>query len=597
MESIPLNKIICVGNRTYTKDEGFEQLVNSIKQYGIIQMPTVRRIDDQYKVIAGRRRIRAAEILKYTHVNCEVRDEDAPVDIDEEIALTENVNRQEMHPLDEAGAFRRMVDNGNPIEEIARYYARSQSAIYKRLRLCGLVEELKSLCRDGKLNISGAAVLAELPEEDQYEFYEKYKEVQPEMLEIRTFINKKQRHVIRKCMKNCEGCNKRTHNEGNELFEEFNDFDDVCLDPDCYRVKWYEMIASRLEEQKIQLQEAGLQTDDKVLLRCGIPVMLYKKASFVNITDSSKQNIKYEILHEKDFEFTPVETTRKKDTCWAISEHSEMGIDIRRVGYKARPPREKQSSLSKMSEESLVNAYENETLKIIADERDMKPIEIVNTLNKNISHYDFKGEIADIVFNRVVAMRMKLESSEEPPRQYLQMYLRILGDSPYRRNDLLEENFNIKRKKWFEDLFGKGKNYSKISAGFSDEVLKLFHFLLLCEGFQDEVPNLDRLKNIEKENNHFWEYAAMTKDDYRAMYLKAAKEVTAKYLPKDNSQKKKPDAPHGEYNLKTAAGSTSSSLKQKKSKRKIDEDFDDNDPLGPPDEDEGYPDIDMDDEE
>jgi len=52
MEAIPLNKIICESNRKYTKDNDFEQLVNSVGQYGIIQAPVVRRMDDdQFKVI------------------------------------------------------------------------------------------------------------------------------------------------------------------------------------------------------------------------------------------------------------------------------------------------------------------------------------------------------------------------------------------------------------------------------------------------------------------------------------------------------------------------------------------------------------------
>jgi len=583
MESISINKIICENNRRYTKDEGFPQLVNSIKQYGIIQAPTVRRIDeDQYKVIAGRRRVEAARQLNMTYVDCVVREETEPDDIDEEIALTENVNRQEMHPLDEAGAFKRMADAGNPIEEIARYYARSPSAIYKRLRLCGLVEELKSMCRDGTLNITGAAVLAELPDEDQYEFYEQHKDEmnneqiydnEIEMHNIKTFINKKQCYVIKPCMKNCEGCNKRTHNDGNELFEECNDLRDVCLDPDCYRLKWYEMIASRLEEQKIQMQEAGLQTDEKIVFFGGIPEMMYKKASFVNITDISKQNIKYEILRNKDYDFTE-ESTRKKDTCWAISEHYEIGVDVRRVGYKARPPREKykaeKGGYSITSKD--IKEYGKEAIEAIADERGITPVELVNKINdKGKYHYEFQNDIADLISERIVSKRIEQEKKGiEPPRDYLSMFLHAADDEGYSNHSFFEKDFNEEQKKWYRDLIGD-KNICKISVGLNDEAQELFHFLLLSIGFTRDVPNLDELKDINNEKSVFWEYAAITKDAYRAMYMEAAKEVAAKYLPKEKSQNKKAAAPHEESGEKTF-------IKKKKSN-------------------EDNPDIDMDDGE
>ena len=64
---------------------------------------------------------------------------------------------------------------------------------------------------------------------------------------------------------------------------------------------------------------------------------------------------------------------------------------------------------------------------------------------------------------------------------------------------------------------------------------------MLCIGFSRDVPDLEELKDINKENI-FWEYAAMSKDEYRDMYLQAAKEVTANALdskPKKNKKTKK----------------------------------------------------------
>ena len=550
MESIPLNKIICESNRKYTKDEDFEQLMNSIALYGIIQAPVVRRVDeDQFKVIAGRRRIEAARRLEFPAVNCEIREVEDPVD-DEELALTENVNRQEMHPLDEASAFKRMADKNAPIEEIAQYYARSPSAIYKRLRLCGLAEELKVMFRDGKMNIASAVVLAELPEEDQKDFFTQYGHKDTiEHTWIYQFVNKKQRYIIKDCMReDCEGCNERTHNEGNELFTEFRHLSDVCLNADCYRVKWYSMMAARLNEQLVQMLEAGMQTDNKVYISGGVLELIYKKASFVNITDNEKKNQKYEILREKDFEFTG-ESNRKKDACWMIRTDCEGKISVKRVGYKAKPPREKTEKTEHGSIAKNVDYknYGKEAIESVAEARGVSSKELAKTLiDKKIMQWEFKNEIEALVTNRIIDRRIQLESSgDEPPCEYFLMFLHMLEEEGY-RNYFNEKQFNDKEKQRFKDLFNK-ESFSKLSLNLPDEMQKIFHFLLLCLDISSTAPNLDELKDIEKNDNIFWKYARMSKDEYRTMYLEAAKDVTAAAL----------DSKHGKKGKKKAAAPSS----------------------------------------
>jgi len=595
IQSVPLNQIICESNRKYTKDEGFPQLKNSIKQYGIIQMPSLREMDeDQFKTVAGRRRIEAARQLGMTCVDCMVREEDDPLEIDEEIALTENVNRQEMHPLDEAGAFKRMFEAGSPIEEIARYYARSPNAIYKRLRLSGLVEELKMFFRDGRINISGAAVLAELPDEDQFEFFETYKENTGDLNNfIITFFNKKQRYVIMKRMTECEGCNKRTHNDGNELFDDY-DLADVCLNADCYRVKWYEMITSKLSEQKLQFEEAGVNTDNKIFFNSGVPALLYKKAAYVNIG----QDQKYEILRTKDYEFTE-ETNRKKDTCWEIVSTSDGQIIIHRIGYKLKPPREKEGKINTSIEKYNFNAlnggadikkYGREAIEAVAKERGETPAELTKNLyDKKIYHFNFTSDIDEIVSKKIIHKRIELEKKGiEPPRDYLSMFLLLAEKEGYFHSTFKEKDFNDEQKQWYKDLLGN-KSIVKISDGLNEEAQKLFHFLILCIGFIAGLPALENIKNINNDDNIFWKYAAITKDEYRAMYLEAAREVAAKALTKKES-KKKAVSPNEE--IAKEAGSPSLSNKKKKTKQEEIEE-EDNYPFEP----DHDPDIDIDEED
>jgi ParB/RepB/Spo0J family partition protein len=579
METISLDKIICESNRKYTKDEGFEQLLNSIRQYGIIEPPIVRVMEGGlYRTIAGRRRIAAAKQLGKAEVDCVVRGADDPIN-DEEIALTENVNRQDMHPLDEAAAFRRMAEEGNAVEEIARYYARSPSAIYKRLRLVPLIEELKGWFRDQILDISGAALLAELPEEDQKKFYEEHEatfiEVPPEDIDetcrighqtISQFIYKHQRNKIKKCLGDeCQACEKRTHNSSNDLFEEFSHMDDVCLDGDCYRAKWQKAINLALEEK---IAEYGPhKTDKKIYFKSqfngGIPEQLYKRKTHAIFSNDEGLHVEYEILKEKDWEFTG-ETGRKNGACWEIGEmYGEDRIRIRRIGYKEKKKEERaspQSGAGSGQDKDEIKRY-GPALKAVAMERGTSAEEMAKELQgKRVEGYDFTNKTEELVYERVVARRIEAEKTgAEPPRDYMSMFMRLVNEELYSGNSFIEENFNDRQKQWYSDLVGK-KTLKKFSLGLPEEAQMLFHFMMLCIGFENDVPGLNDLKGIEKSPSLFWEYAGMDADEYRALYTQAAKEVVAKELePKPKKAGKKKEAadtgPHGGDAPEDASGS------------------------------------------
>jgi len=584
-KNIPIDEIICESNRKYTKDTGFEQLVKSIEQYGIIEPSIVRQTKEGYSIIAGRRRIAAAKRLGFTAVDCVVREKDDPVD-DEELALTENVNRQDMHPLDEAAAFRRMADNGSSAEEIARYYARSPSAIYKRLRLVSLIEELKGWFRDEILDIAGAALLAELPEEDQKKFYEKYEERYRDIAEldddekyskidnrsISQFFYQQQKNEIREWLgEECKTCEKRTHNSGNVLFEEFEHLDDVCLDGDCYRTKWY--LAIDLALTKKIAKHGKVLTDQKLFFRNGVPAEIYKKATHANF-----HSVKYEVLKEKDFEFKG-ETDREKDACWEISEWDDKEfIRVRRIAYKERVKEERPSSKGKTergTDEGLVKSYGEDAIKAVAAERGTPAVELARELQKKTNSYDFTEEIGEHVYKLVVAKRIEAETSEkEPCRDYFSIFLRRVEDDLYIENgSFIEKNFSDDQKQWLEGILGV-KSLKEYFLGLPDavncEIQRLFHFLIVSASFGISVPELDELNGIEKKENLFWEYAGMSKDEYRALYIEAAKDVVAKALepkPKKGGKKKDTagsDGTHGEDVPADDSGGGSSSSKREK---------------------------------
>jgi len=559
-------------NRKHTKDEGFEQLVSSIQQLGVIEPPALRElVDGGYKVMAGRRRIAALRKLKAAETECKVYDATDPVS-DDEIALAENVNRLEMHPLDETALFASMADKGMSAEEIAKYYARSPSAIYKRLRLRTLIDEAKGMFRDGRLNINGAALLAELPEEDQKEFYNlrgvktddgdhEYDEHVIRAVEshiVSNFIYKKQKNMIEESMKEiCAGCKKRTHNEDNALFpEESEYFCDVCLDGECYRAKWYTMISDALEAQMIQMSEAGLKTDDKIFFIGGAPERIYKNADKVNFNIFDENvSVIFTVMRDKNYERTG-QTNRKKDACWEVRTDSSGKIDVRRVGYKEREkPAGKVSGAGKKEAKTInekIKSYGSSALETIAQDMQMPTAEVVKKLDdKYKNEWKFKREISEHVFERVVAIRIEKDgfNGENRSREYLEILLSQMIDVlGYGDRSLDESEFDEFQKKWLRGLFGNMFTIKKIASLLCEEAHQLFHFLFLSmfDADDDSVPDPDDLKKIGKEKNIddyqwylFWKYAGMSVEEYTALYLQAAKDVAAAAL---KPAEKKPKA-------------------------------------------------------
>jgi len=156
---VPVGKIISSTDRKYGGEGKIETLAQSIEQHGLIHPLAVKESAEKkgcYRVIAGRRRYEAVKLLGWKNVEVTVYADDAD---DAAIALAENVNREDMHPLDEAETFKRLQDEGKTVEEIAKYYSRTVSGIYHRIRLTNLIDGIKMMFRDGKIKLSGAAYI------------------------------------------------------------------------------------------------------------------------------------------------------------------------------------------------------------------------------------------------------------------------------------------------------------------------------------------------------------------------------------------------------------------------------------------------------
>jgi len=145
-------------------EDALAELAESIKTNGLIQPIAVKKTDDgYYTIIAGERRWRAARIAGLTEVPVIV------IDADDrrvaELALIENLQREDLNPIEEAEGYDRLrADYGLTQEEIASTVGRSRPAVANAMRLLGLPEEVRTLVIDGTLSAGHARTL--LPLED-----------------------------------------------------------------------------------------------------------------------------------------------------------------------------------------------------------------------------------------------------------------------------------------------------------------------------------------------------------------------------------------------------------------------------------------------
>jgi ParB family chromosome partitioning protein len=137
------------------------ELTASIRESGVVQPILVRRLGPGYQIIAGERRWRAAQAAGLEVVPVHVRDvTDAHL---LELALVENVQRQELTALEEAHAFRRLQDEFHLTqEEIARRVGRERSTVANTMRLLRLPKELQGLVAEGRLDAGHARALLAL---------------------------------------------------------------------------------------------------------------------------------------------------------------------------------------------------------------------------------------------------------------------------------------------------------------------------------------------------------------------------------------------------------------------------------------------------
>ena len=162
------------------KDADLNELATSIKNQGLIQPLIVRQIENnQYQIIAGERRWRASQLAGLHEVDCVIKDlEDSEV---LEAALIENIQREDLNVIEEANAYKGLIDLKNVTnEKLAKSIGKSPSHISNMLRLLELQKEIQKMVIDGDLSMGHARALIGVPDA-----YSKAKEIVKKKLSVR----------------------------------------------------------------------------------------------------------------------------------------------------------------------------------------------------------------------------------------------------------------------------------------------------------------------------------------------------------------------------------------------------------------------------
>lgn len=247
--------------KTFDSKEDAE-LTKSVKAHGVIQPLLVRPVKGEYEIVFGARRRRAADAAELGTIPCEVR---ALTDLQAlELRLVENVQRSDVHPLEEAEAFEKLhKEHKRSIEEIAAMISKSVGHVYQRIKLLALTKELREVFREETITPYHALLISRVPASLQSSALKKiapevqeWDETTRKHVKSRTLMSARdaaamiQKHFMLRLDQApfdrklptlvaaagaCTVCPKRTGNQS-ELFADVKS-PDLCTDSECFESK------------------------------------------------------------------------------------------------------------------------------------------------------------------------------------------------------------------------------------------------------------------------------------------------------------------------------------------------------------------------
>ena len=253
--------------KSFDKDS-LQDLADNIQRQGLLQPITVRPVDRdvidrngnahgvEYEIVCGERRYRACSLLKMETIPCIVREmtDDEAFDA----MITENLQRRDVDPVEEAEAFRLLQERGQTVEDLALRFGKSQRYIRDRMRLVSLSQPLQQSLSAGQIPLRGAYLLSRLSEEDQQEFFKDNLDdgdnaptvssddvedwIARHFRDLHEAIFQEKGSLAEKwnpdgaLIRRCDTCPCNTHNQGC-LFADMRTDEPQCTDEQCYQRK------------------------------------------------------------------------------------------------------------------------------------------------------------------------------------------------------------------------------------------------------------------------------------------------------------------------------------------------------------------------
>lgn len=263
-------------NPRQSKDSGkMKELEDSILEKGVLQPIVVRPVEDKFEIVCGARRYTASKNIGLTSIPACIRTLDDKAVL--EIQLIENAQRSDVHPLEEAEGYERLMKQYKyTVEEIADKVGKSKTYVYQRMTLCSLIPECRKMFYDGKLTPSTALLVARMAKDVQKNagseiakgrYYqsgpmnlrEAHEHLQRNyMLDLKDVAFSKDDKICPD-LGSCATCQKRTGNQ-DALFPDIKE-GDRCTDPGCFNAKRKAMIDRQTEKAKSMGLEVAKSSD------------------------------------------------------------------------------------------------------------------------------------------------------------------------------------------------------------------------------------------------------------------------------------------------------------------------------------------------
>ncbi len=172
--------------------ESLKNLSDSIKQYGVLQPLVVTKVEGGYELIAGERRLRASRMAGLTEVPAIIKENDYDDQKKLELALIENIQREDLNDIDQAEAYKELIDSfGLSQDDIAQKIGISRSAVANKIRLLKLPEDVITDIRSGVIDSGHAKLLLSLENTElQLNMWKKIKEQGLTVRELDSVVKK-----------------------------------------------------------------------------------------------------------------------------------------------------------------------------------------------------------------------------------------------------------------------------------------------------------------------------------------------------------------------------------------------------------------------